>query len=144
MHTGENCTSSASIFIFMKSLYSSHLQGQRHRTDRASHQGILWAMSLSGYFTWSQMDNSIWWWEDKALILPASVIRNQRDRVRNKQCFFPIPTLCHMVSLCTNTKHAMPGSLWKVEYAWVSLLWCHFITALWWAVITHLLIVHHF
>lgn len=50
MYTGENCLSSNSIFIFMKSLYSSHYQGQRteqkEQVAKAFHgQGLYQAIS---------------------------------------------------------------------------------------------------
>lgn len=49
-----------SIFTFIKSLYSGHCQ----RTQ--SHQNISWTTSLSGQFSLSQLDNSLWWREDEA------------------------------------------------------------------------------
>lgn len=90
----------------------------REQTEQVT-KAFSWEMSLSGYFTWSQMDNSIWWREDEALIRAVSVICSKRDGVWNKQWFCLIPTFHHMASPCTNTIHVMPSSLWKVEYACV-------------------------
>ena len=90
----------------------------REHTEQVT-KAFSWGISLSGYFTWSKMDNSKWWCEDKALILAVSVIWNKRDGVWNKQWFCLISTSRHMASPCTNTIHVMPSSLWTVEYAWV-------------------------
>lgn len=141
MHTEENCLSSNSIFIFMKSLYSGHYQGQRQNRKSKSPRhfyGECLYQAISPKAKWIIQYDGVkiklwsWWWQWFAIKEMESGINNG---------FLSVPP--YGISLYKYDTY-VSSSLWKVEYARVFPLWYHFIRVLWRAVITHSLIVCHF
>lgn len=97
MNNGENGLSTVSVFIFMKSIYSSHCHCQRTREQVAKpFHGQCLYQAISPQAKWIIQYDGV---KIRNLILMLSVISSHRVGDWNKQWFY------HTVPSCTNIIH---------------------------------------